>query len=178
MSTAEYIFDAGPLITVCRFSVRGRLVIDHLLAHCQIVVPQAVQREVIVVGDRYADAQEAKQRIALGTIKVAVPVPAPALLEKALELYELGEGEYQSILLAYQMGACLVIDDYLGYLVSDRLGIQKRFLLDVLVKLAREAKLDRRLACEIVDVVRPRYTEAMVEHTLLMLEEANENNRS
>ena len=171
MSTAEYIFDAGPLITICRFSVRGRLVIDHLLAHCQIVVPQAVQREVIVVGERYADAKEAKRRIALGAIKVAMPIPAPTLLEKALQLYELGEGEYRSILLAYQMEACLVIDDYLGYLVSDRIGIQKRFLLDLLVRLTKEAELDRRLACEIADTVRPRYTRAMVEHTLLMLGE-------
>jgi predicted nucleic acid-binding protein len=171
MSTAEYIFDAGPLITVCRFSVRGRLVIDHLLAHCQIIVPQAVQREVIVVGERYADAKEAKRRIALGTIKVAMPIPAPASLEKALRLYELGDGECQAILLAYQMGACLVIDDYLGYLVSDRLGIQKRFLLDLLVRLTEEARLDQSLAWEIADAVRPRYTRAMVEHTLLMLGE-------
>ena len=171
MSTAEYIFDAGPLITVCRFSVRSRLVIDHLLAHCQIVVPQAVQQEVIVVGERYADAQEAKRHIAAGAIRVALPIPAPASLEKALRLYELGDGECQSILLAYQMGACLVIDDYLGYLVSDRLGIQKRFLLDLLVRLTEEAGLDQSLACEIADAVRPRYTRAMVEHTLLMLGE-------
>ncbi len=171
MSTAEYIFDAGPLITVCRFSVRSRLVIDHLLAHCQIVVPQAVQQEVIVVGERYADAQEAKRHIAAGAIRVALPIPAPASLEKALRLYELGDGECQSILLAYQMGACLVIDDYLGYLVSDRLGIQKRFLLDLLVRLTEEAGLDQSLACKIADAVRPRYTRAMIEHTLLMLGE-------
>lgn len=171
MRTAEYIFGAGPLITICRCTVRGRLVIDHLLAHCQIVVPQAVQREVIVVGERYSDAQEAKRRIAAGKIRVAMPIPAPALLEKAVRLYELGDSEYQSILLACQMEACLVIDDYLGYLVSDRLGIQKRFLLDLLVRLTEEAELDRWLACEIADAVRPRYTRAMVEHTLLMLGE-------
>jgi predicted nucleic acid-binding protein len=169
--TTEYVFDAGPLITVCRFTVRGSLVVDHLLAHCQIIVPQAVQREVVTVGERYADAQEAKQRITAGAIKVANPIPAATSLEKALQLYELGEGEYQSILLAYQMGACLVIDDYLGYLVSDRLGIQKRFLLDLLVRLMEEVGLDQNLACEIADTVRPRYTRAMVEHTLLMLGE-------
>jgi predicted nucleic acid-binding protein len=171
MNTAEYIFDASPLITVCRFTVRGILVIDHLLAHCQVVVPRAVQHEVTVVGERYADAQEAKRRIAAGAIRAAMPITAPASLEKALQLYELGDGECQSILLAYQMEACLVIDDYLGYLISDRLCIQKRFLLDLLVKLTEEAKLDRKLACEIADAVRPRYTRAMVEHTLLMLEE-------
>jgi predicted nucleic acid-binding protein len=171
MHTAEYIFDAGPLITVCKFSVRGRLVIDHLLAYCQIVIPRAVQQEVIVAGERYADAQEAKRRIVLGTIRVAMPSPAPASLEKALQLYELGDGECQSILLAYQMEACLVIDDYLGYLVSDRLRIQKRFLLDLLVRLTEEAELDRRLACKVADAVRSRYTRAMVEHTLLMLGE-------
>lgn len=28
----EYIFDAGPLITSCKFSVAGRLVLDHMMA--------------------------------------------------------------------------------------------------------------------------------------------------
>jgi predicted nucleic acid-binding protein len=171
MRTAEYIFDAGPLITSCKFTVRGRLIIDYLLGHCQIVVPRAIQREVILVGERYTDALEAKRRIAAETIRVATPTPATTLLERVLRLYELGDGECQSILLAYQMGACLVIDDYLGYLVSDRLGIQKRFLLDLLVRLTEEAGLDQSLACEIANAVRPRYTRAMVEHTFLMLGE-------
>jgi predicted nucleic acid-binding protein len=170
MHAVEYIFDAGPLITSCKFTVRGRLVIDYLLDHCQIVIPQAVQQEVLIVGERYTDALEAKQRIVAGMIRVAMPIPASTSLEKAIRLYELGEGECQSILLAHQMGACLVIDDYLGYLVSDRLGIQKRFLLDLLVRLTEQVKLDRGLACEIANAVRPRYTRAMVEHTLLMLE--------
>jgi predicted nucleic acid-binding protein len=169
MHTGEYIFDAGPLITSCKFVVRGRLVIDYLLDHCQIIVSQAVQREVIVVGERYTDALEAKQRIAAETIKVATPTSVTTLLERVLRLYELGDGECQSVLLAYQKGVCLVIDDYLGYLVSDRLGIQKRFFLDLLVRLTEEAELDQSLACEIADAVRPRYTWAMVEHTLLML---------
>ncbi|MBC8447418.1 MAG: hypothetical protein H8D78_06685 [Chloroflexi bacterium] len=171
MSTQEYIFDAGPLITGCKFAVREQLVIDHLLKHCRIVVPRAAQQEVVIAGRRHADALQAEQRIAAGAITVTAPTTAPESLKRILRLYELGGGEYQSILLAHQTGICLAIDDYLGYLVCDRLGVQKRFLLDVLVRLAREAELDRELAREIADSVRPRYTTAMVEHTLLMLEE-------
>lgn len=93
-----------------------------------------------MAGKRFADAQEARRLIIAGMIKVAMPAPASKWLEKVLQLYELGDGEYQSILLAHQMGTCLVIDDYLGYLVSDRLGVQKLFLLDLLVKLTRTTR--------------------------------------
>lgn len=66
-------------------------------------------------------------------------------------------------------GATLVIDDHLAYLVSDRLGRQKRFLLDVIVHLVNAGELDKDLAIEMVDAVRTRYPPAFVEHTMLLL---------
>lgn len=43
------IFDASPLITACKFKVK-KLVIDHLLPACQIVITPSVEREVAILG--------------------------------------------------------------------------------------------------------------------------------
>ena len=86
--------------------------------------------------------------------------------------YGLGVGEVDSILLAEHpdwKDATLVMDDHLAYLVSDRLGLRKRFLLDVIADLARTNQLNAELAVSMVHAIRSRYPVAFVEHTLLML---------
>jgi hypothetical protein len=118
------ILDAGPLITSCKFSVAGKLVIDYLLEQCQIAVAASVRDE-------------------MDCIQLA------------------GQPEWKDV--------TLVMDDHLAYLVSDRLGQRKRFLLDVIADLARADKLADSLAVSMVDAVRSRYPPAFVEHTLLML---------
>jgi hypothetical protein len=167
----KLIFDAGPLITTCKFSVAGRLVIDHLLDHCAIAVAESVRAEVVVAGASYPDAQAAQQRLDQGQITALAPPAAPDL-EELLAPYSLGDGERDSILLSERAElreATLVIDDHLAYLVSDRLGRQKRFLLDVIADLANAGTLDRGVAADIVRAIRSRYPPAFVEHTLLLL---------
>lgn len=127
--------------------------------------------EVVIAGNRYPDAQAAQQRIDKGQITVLSPSPDPAL-EALVAPYGLGDGEQDSILLAGHTAlqdATLVIDDHLAYLVSDRLGRRKRFLLDVIADLASVGKLDKRLAADMVQAIRTRYPVAFVEHTLLLL---------
>jgi predicted nucleic acid-binding protein len=168
----KLIFDAGPLIAACKFSAASRLIVDHLLDYCAITVAASVYDEVVVAGASYPDAQAARQRIDQGRIAVLLPPPDPAL-ETLLVPYGLGDGERDSILLtghANVRGATLVIDDQLAYLVSDRLGLRKRFLLDIIADLARAGMLDKRLAMSIVQAVRTRYPPAFVEHTLLLLQ--------
>lgn len=167
----KLIFDAGPLITTCKFSVDNHLIVDHLLDYCEIMVVTSVRDEVVIAGAHYPDAQAAQQRIDEGQIAVLLPPPDPAL-EMLLALYGLGDGERNSILLAGRSSSedtTLVIDDHLAYLVSDRLGQQKRFLLDVIADLAEAGKLSRELAIKIVQAIRTRYPPAFVEHTLLLL---------
>lgn len=65
----------------------------------------------------------------------------------------------------------LVVDDHLAYLVSDRLGVPKPLLLDLIVRLVREKQLPAVLGCDIVEAIRMRYPPAFVEHTLLILEQ-------
>lgn len=168
----EFIFDAGPLITACKFDVAGRLVIDYILDHCQINIAASVRDEVVIAGARYPDAQAAQQRINGEQITVLVPPSAPDL-ERLLVPYGLGDGEQFSILLTEHTAlndAILVIDDHLGYLVSDRLGRRKRFLLDVIADLANAGEMSREVAVKLVQAIRPRYPPAFVEHTLLLLQ--------
>ncbi len=68
-----------------------------------------------------------------------------------------------------QLGATLVLDDHLAYLVSDRLAVRKRFLLDVIADLTRDGDMDGQTALAIVEAIRSRYPRAFVEHTLLLL---------
>jgi hypothetical protein len=168
---SKLILDAGPLITTCKFSVADQPVIDYLLESCEITVAESVRAEVVVAGSRYADAQVAQERLNQGQIAVLSP-PAVSDLEALLAPYGLGDGERDSILLTEHIelqDAVLVIDDHLAYLVSDRLGRRKRFLLDVIADLASAGALDKGAAVDIVRVIQARYPPAFVEHTLLLL---------
>ena len=167
----KLILDAGPLIAVCKFNVAGRLVVDHILDHYEIIVAASVYAEVVIAGASYPDAQAARQRIDAGQI-VVLPPPADPALEILLVPYGLGDGEKDSILLTRHSDlrdATLVVDDHLAYLVSDRLGLRKRFLLDIIVDLASAGKLDEGLAVNMVHAIRTRYPPAFVEHSLLLL---------
>jgi len=64
------VFDAGPLITACKFESQGDLVIDHLLSVCRIVIAPSVEEEVAVLGAGYPDGVVAGERIAQGVIEV------------------------------------------------------------------------------------------------------------
>lgn len=168
----KLIFDAGPLITACRFSAHNQPVIDHVLRYCQVAIAASVRDEVTIAGARYPDARIAQQRIEQDRITVLVP-PENHDLETLVAVYDLGDGERDTILLAEQANwqdSVLVIDDHLAYLVSDRVEKQKRFLLDVIIDLVKARKMDNRLAVEIVKAIRTRYPPAFVEHTLLVLE--------
>lgn len=167
----KLILDAGPLITGCKFSAAGRLVIDYLLDYSEITVAVSVRDEVVIAGARYADAQAAQQRLDRGQIAAVTPPRVPDL-EALLAPYDLGDGERDSILLTEHIDlrdATLVIDDHLAYLVSDRLKRRKRFLLDVITDQVKDGSLDRKVAVDIVEAIRTRYPPAFVEHTLLLL---------
>lgn len=168
----ELILDAGPLITACRFNAAGKVVIDHLLAVCDITIASSVRDEVVVAGQRYLDAQIAQQRIDETSIRVMSP-PVDHDLKALIEVYGLGQGEQDSILLTHHndlVDATLVLDDHLAYLVSDRLGVRKRFLLDVIADLARDGDLDIQSVLAIIEAIRSRYPRAFVEHTFLLLQ--------
>jgi hypothetical protein len=166
------IFDAGPLITACKFGVAGKLVIDYILDHCRIMIAESVRNEVIVAGARFTDAKAAKDRIESGKIMVLSP-SVNTKLATLIEPYNLGQGEQDSILMASQsdmQDAIFVVDDHLAYLVTARLGQPRQFLLDTIVQLVYDDNLDRSTAMQIVKEIQTRYPVAFVNHTLLLLQ--------
>lgn len=165
------VFDAGPLITVCRFRVSDQPVIDHILNCCRVTIATSVHDEVVVAGAHYPDARMAQQRIEEDRIAVLSPSRNPDL-EMIIGIYGLGNGERDTLLLADRadlQDPGVVIDDHLAYLVSDRLGKRKRFLLDVIVDLVKTGRMPDKLATDIVEAIRSRYPPAFVKHTMLIL---------
>lgn len=73
------VFDAGPLITSCKFEVDGQLVIDYILSGNQINIAETVRDEVVVAGSRFKDAREAGKRILNSEIKVLKPLSVQPL---------------------------------------------------------------------------------------------------
>jgi hypothetical protein len=89
------VFDAGPLITACKFESREKLVIDYLLSGCRIMIAPRVEEEVAVLGAGYPDGVVAGERIAQGIIQV-IPVAARRWAQHLAD-YALGDGEKDSI---------------------------------------------------------------------------------
>jgi len=165
------VFDTAPLITCCKFEVQGRLIIDYILdGGCDIVVPAVVQVEIMAERHRYPDAQLADQRIRSGRITVRdVAIPP----DNIMALYGLGGGEQGAIALTVTLEPDIdyvVLDDKLAYIVCDRLGLPKLFLLDLVVNMVKQGSISGELGREICQAVTPRYSFGMVAHTLRILE--------
>ena len=165
------VFDAGPLITACKFEAQGKLVIDHLLSGCYIVIAPSVEEEVAVLGAGYPDGVVAGERIAQDSIRV-MPV-TDRRWARHLATYALGDGERDSIELCGQVEGveALVTDDYLAFVAATRLDLKAWMLPDLVVKLARRGSLTVRVAAAILETVRSRYRAGVIEHSLAQLVE-------
>jgi len=163
------VFDASPLITACKFETQGKLVIDHLLSGCHIVIAPSVEEEVAVLGAGYPDGVIAGERIAQ-SIPV-IPV-ADRRWAQQLAAYVLGDGERDSIELCGQVEGveALVTDDYLAFVAATRLDLKAWMLPDLVVELARRGSLTVRIAAAILETVRYRYRVGVIEHSLAQLE--------
>jgi hypothetical protein len=100
----KLIFDAGPLITSCKFNAASRLVIDYLLDYSEIVVAESVRDEVVIAGARYTDAQAAQQRLEQGQIVALAPPSAPDL-EALLAPYGASTKEVNGAIDCHSIGA-------------------------------------------------------------------------
>jgi len=164
------IFDAGPLITACKFMVQGKLVVDCLSPKCKIIIPSAVEEEVAILGASYPDGIAAGERIAKGEIQV-MPVTER---QWAIHLasYALGKGELDSLELYRNAEAeALVTDDNLAFIVATRLGLKACMLPDLVAELAKRGELGIKLAKNIMEAIRPRYRTGVIEHNIVRLQE-------
>ncbi|MBC8417536.1 MAG: hypothetical protein H8E10_02955 [Desulfobacterales bacterium] len=171
----QVVFDAGPLITACKFKSEGKLVIDHLLLGCFISIAQSVCDEVAVVGARYPDGEAAGQRIADGFIRI-VPVTSQKWARQ-LAGYAMGNGEKDSISLCGQLKdiEALVTDDYLAFVAATRLGQKAWMLPDMILEMGKCGSMTIESAQSILSVIRPRYRPGVIEHSLEGLKEVKVN---
>lgn len=172
------VFDASPLITTCKFEAAGKLVIDHLLTGCEVLISPAVEDEVAILGARYPDGVVAGERIADGRIPV-VHVKTRRW-ERHLGGYAMGHGERESINLCGQEPdiEALVTDDHLAFIAATRLGLKVWMLPDLVVGLMSRGLLTVEVARAILEVIRPRYRAGVVEHSLEKLQEGEEDAKS
>ena len=163
------VFDAGPLITACKFETQGKPVIDYLLSGCHILIAPSVEEEVAVLGAGYPDGVVAGERIAGGSIEV-VPL-AERRWARHLASYALGDGERDSIELCGQAEEveALVTDDYLAFVAATRVGLKAWMLPDLVVELAGRRSLTVEVAEAILETIRSRYHGGVIEHSLVHL---------
>lgn len=172
------VFDAAPLITACKFEAQDKLVIDHVLLGCCIVIAPRVEEEVAVLGAGYPDGVVAGERIAQGRIQV-VPV-GQRRWARHLAAYALGDGERDSIELCGQAEgvAAFVTDDYLAFVAATRLGLQAWMLPDVVVDLAAHGAVAFEVAEAMLVTIQPRYRLGVIEHSVARLQEVKEHAES
>lgn len=172
------IFDSAPLITACKFEARGKLIIDHVLEGCRIVIAPRVEEEVAVLGASYADGVAAGERIARGEIQV-VPVTERRWARHLVE-YALGDGERDSIELCGRVQGieALVTDDYLAFVAATRQGLKTWMLPDLVVALAERGSVALEVAEAILDAIRPRYRAGVIAHSLVRLQEVRKHAES
>jgi predicted nucleic acid-binding protein len=109
------ISDASPLIVLAKL---GHL--DWLrVIYGKVVVPPAVWGEVAVDENRFPDARAIRRALVEGWLEVTPATKAipPAALD-------LGRGEREAIALAEELDAVLIIDEWAGRQVAQRLGLK------------------------------------------------------
>ena len=166
----ELIFDASSLIAAVRFEVDGQPVLDHVLAKCQVLIPEVVKIEAIDEGLRggYPDAAILDQRVKSGDLKVIGPASAQPNLESVLDDYGLEEGDKALLRLCRNREKYLwaVVDDRLLYIVLNRFVLRPRFLPDVIEWLVNEKLWTLELGETALKAIRPRYRAGFISHSL------------
>jgi predicted nucleic acid-binding protein len=165
------VFDAAPLITACKFEAHGKVVIDHVLSGCRLMIAPRVEEEVAVLGAAYPDGVVAGERIARSEI-LMVPITKPKWT-RHLAAYALGDGERDSIELCGQETEidALVTDDYLAFVTATRQGLKAWMLPDLVVELAERGKVKFEVAESILVAIRTRYRQDVIEQSVARLRE-------
>lgn len=145
------VTDSGPLIVLAKL---GHL---HLLSalYEQVIVPQAVYREVVTTGraQGYPDAE------AIRAFLQANGWSPTELIETVSELpgdARLGQGEHQAIALAGQHQAHLLMDEALARSVAEGLGLKTVGSLGILVEAYRQGLLTGGLLEQLLLTIESR----------------------
>jgi len=163
------VLDSAPLITLCSCEVEGHPIIDKLLRGTLVMIPDTVKELAVDARRELHDAAVAKRLIEQGKISV-FPEPASPQVE---DYYNLGEGQCAVIRLALKLGQDVtpILDERGGFLIACHYGLHPMFLLDLIVALVQQKKLDAQVAQTMVESAKVRYPGPHLVHVQAQLEE-------
>jgi len=172
MST-NLVFDASALIAAARFEIGRTPILDHILPHGCLLIPETVRAEVVDAGlrGRYPDAVLLSERIKSGAIQVMTTSPEAGAFRAVLDDYDIEAGDKDLLWLCRQSSdyEFAVVDDRLLYIILNRFEMRPRFLPDVMVWLAQQGDWSEDLARQALEAVRPRYRSGFITHSLEQL---------
>ncbi len=166
----KLIFDTCSLITVSKFKVDDRLILDRLLEIVDIHIPEKVYLEATQGYNKFQDAKEIKLRVDSRKIQVH-EVKYEKALFRELDYYNIGLGEKEIILL-FQTNKefdYVIIDDLLACVICKRFKVDYLLLLDLIALCAQKNLLPHKEAIQMIEAIKSRYDAGFVHHTISML---------
>jgi len=161
------LFDSGALITSAKFSVRGRLIIDHVVDCCRVNLSPEIKHETIDMGllFGYQDAQDLAHRLEMRNFLVLNSVARDSALESALTNLGLENADCAVVHTYKHMSnqTKLITDDHRLFIATTRLGLSPIFLPDLILLLVNKAWMNVALASEILEAMQPRYAKGFIE---------------
>ena len=131
------VADSSPLVYLARL---GRLELLRLL-YSEVLIPDAVWREVAVEGRDFTEGRALLAAVSAGWIRIESCAPAAAAEEPLLQ--RLDDGEREAITLAIRLRALLIIDEAAGRAAATKLGVKLTGTLGVLVQATRRGLVPR-----------------------------------
>ena len=122
------VSDSSPLIYLTRLDSVPLL---HRL-HEQVMIPPAVWEEIAVRGAGLPESEALKRATKDGWILVRTPELSPGLLGSDAD--RLGRGEVEAILLAKQLQALLLTDDFDARALAQSVGVQVSGIVGLLIR--------------------------------------------
>ena len=169
----KLIFDASSLITAAQSGIGGRLLIDLITDHAQIIIPEGVKAEAVEVGLQagYHDALELDRLIKAETITVEIVQPADPPFETVVAAYHVEPGDVEILRLCRHISKYeyVVVDDRLLYLILHRFIMQPIFLADLIVAMAKTEAIREDVSEQLLEAIRSRYRTGFIEYSLQML---------
>lgn len=145
------VTDTGPLIALAK--------LNHLhllpLLYARLIVPHAVHRECVVVGQAggYADAAVIAAFLEKLDCPPLTPTSVPTVLSGDVRL---GQGEREAIALAAEQQSLLLIDDVYARAIAEEMGLQTVGTLGVLVEAYHRKFLGRDTFDELLTAIERR----------------------
>jgi len=139
------LFDSGALITLAKFHVRNRLIVDYIVDCCRITIPPEVKHETIDMGllFSYQDAGDLASRLNAGHFLVLNTTFRNNELESVLTNSGLENADCAVINTCKQMSkqTRLITDDHKLFICATRLGLSPLFLPDLVLLLVNSMNL-------------------------------------